>query len=764
MGFSQNSTFGFGSTGDISGGGTVNAAANGLSLVGGNTVVLGQDVGQVGNPATLLSIREIPIGIFTVNFKGITQSAVIGPGTFSIIDATSSTTKTLSYNATTSTLMAGPLYSQLSNYSGYADGAKLSLTGCTGITTYGDSFTGGFASENPLLIYPRQLSAFYSLTLTNSGVNSGGWYTTVRNIFLRNFLTSTRVDFVTMFTGLIDVISNMSSFRNKNKIEGLAKTALANLFTVSAVPFSDASVTKSGFSNTTVACQSRSTVLGGSVIEASVSGSTLSFSFTGTDLVIGTYASIVGNIIGGFNIVIDGVNGSGGTYWRQYNGSETFVGEGQYTLANETGLTIYPNCFVIRGLAPGAHTCVITTIASVTTPMDYFAVLDIPANVKPVVIGSIPHVDENVSLNYGVPYNPYTNKDADSVNDIIRKVCADFYDYPLSLVNINKYYFAYTMVRRPDNLHPKTIGQNSFFAGFVNGVNVKRIEDMSAEPWTDFNTGAPKGQTIMGGTLSGENLTLSSTSNTTKGKILFGNSAYDELNNRLGIGTTAPTTDVHIVNSVIAGIRMSADNVIIDHSGNSSSQILFGNGGIIRTSIHNFVIEQPSAMGAVGSYNWIKYSNPNQAQTSGDGVGILSDQTFNPTSGTATHTSIKVNGVINQTGGANGITRGILIDQGLSSVADYRALEIANNSHFAIYQFGSSAKNYINGQTGFGNATPDSSARVQIDSTTQGFLVPRMTTTDRNAISSPASGLMVYNTSTNKMNLYTTSWEEMTSV
>jgi hypothetical protein len=52
--------------------------------------------------------------------------------------------------------------------------------------------------------------------------------------------------------------------------------------------------------------------------------------------------------------------------------------------------------------------------------------------------------------------------------------------------------------------------------------------------------GLAGGQTVVGGTASGNNLTLSSTSNATKGKILFGTSAYDEVNNRLGIGTTNP--------------------------------------------------------------------------------------------------------------------------------------------------------------------------------------------------------------------------------
>ena len=52
--------------------------------------------------------------------------------------------------------------------------------------------------------------------------------------------------------------------------------------------------------------------------------------------------------------------------------------------------------------------------------------------------------------------------------------------------------------------------------------------------------GRSGGQTLIGGTASGNNLTLQSTSNVTKGNILFGTSVYDEVNNRLGIGTTNP--------------------------------------------------------------------------------------------------------------------------------------------------------------------------------------------------------------------------------
>ncbi len=59
-------------------------------------------------------------------------------------------------------------------------------------------------------------------------------------------------------------------------------------------------------------------------------------------------------------------------------------------------------------------------------------------------------------------------------------------------------------------------------------------------------TGLSGGQTVTGDTASGGNLTLTSTSNGTKGSILFGTSGYDEANNLLGIGTSSPTGQITI--------------------------------------------------------------------------------------------------------------------------------------------------------------------------------------------------------------------------
>jgi hypothetical protein len=75
------------------------------------------------------------------------------------------------------------------------------------------------------------------------------------------------------------------------------------------------------------------------------------------------------------------------------------------------------------------------------------------------------------------------------------------------------------------------------------------------------------------------------------------------------------------------------------------------------------------------------------------------------------------------------------------------------------------SSNAINGNVLVGTTTDVASSKLTIESTTQGFLPPRMTTTQKNAIASPAVGLVVYDTTLNKLCVRGASaWETITSV
>jgi hypothetical protein len=69
------------------------------------------------------------------------------------------------------------------------------------------------------------------------------------------------------------------------------------------------------------------------------------------------------------------------------------------------------------------------------------------------------------------------------------------------------------------------------------------------------------------------------------------------------------------------------------------------------------------------------------------------------------------------------------------------------------------------GRLGVGTNAPNSSALLDLTSTTQGLLLPRMTTAQINAIGSPAAGLTVYNTDLALICFYNgTAWQRVTAI
>lgn len=89
----------------------------------------------------------------------------------------------------------------------------------------------------------------------------------------------------------------------------------------------------------------------------------------------------------------------------------------------------------------------------------------------------------------------------------------------------------------------------------------------------------------------------------------------------------------------------------------------------------------------------------------------------------------------------------------LGSTDQNSALEIEDSN--GVFVFGVLG----DGRVSIGDVTPEITAQLDIASTTRGFLAPRMTTTQRDAISSPATGLEIYNITTNLPEFYdSTTW------
>ena len=87
------------------------------------------------------------------------------------------------------------------------------------------------------------------------------------------------------------------------------------------------------------------------------------------------------------------------------------------------------------------------------------------------------------------------------------------------------------------------------------------------------------------------------------------------------------------------------------------------------------------------------------------------------------------------------------------------------NSNYVVKSTGTSAtcsQIYDNGTSvGINTPTPDASASLDVSGNSQGLLLPRLTTVQRNAIASPATGLMIFNITTNCLEYYVGNWQSI---
>lgn len=372
---------------------------------------------------------------------------------------------------------------------GWKDTTSMALTGCTGIFTYGDSWaTNSFVSATTY--WPARLRDSLGLTLTNGGANSAGWFYVANHIMSGNFLSGSRDFAAAILVGNADVLSNEATQSNRNKVSSLTQVALANLFLKSI--YRCDTVTRSGFSNSSLPYTSKSATIGGNVQVASSTGSTMTIKWTGDNIVIMTPSSVRGTAIGSFKIVIDGLNGFGGTQWVLFNGSEKYASYGSFVPASESGLTKYPDVVIIRGLANTYHEAVITTLSNTATYIDAYGILEAPGNCKPVVVGSIPHVNEKQDLNFTISplQRPRHNDYADVISTSIRDGVDMFSDFPVSYVDVNKYWNPYVQTSLPDNLHPTASGEDAVGAAMYHAFLYKRIDKMdfrnSKTTYSDF--------------------------------------------------------------------------------------------------------------------------------------------------------------------------------------------------------------------------------------------------------------------------------------
>ena len=221
-----------------------------------------------------------------------------------------------------------------------------------------------------------------------------------------------------------------------------------------------------------------------------------------------------------------------------------------------------------------------------------------------------------------------------------------------------------------------------------------------------------RGNSLIGNNISGGNLTFQSTSDAAKGKILFGNSAYDEVNNRLGINVTSPVYTLDVLtqrndNSVginsppsvqiiaeQAGTRgiIGQDNIARFTGTQSNDLAYFGlrNTAELR-STQTGSITFGNAVPFAGSVNTIKFNSTGGGTYTINGApAVLSANFFNPDQNAAIFNI--ANGVMINSGGLIG-----------GSGGNNAQVNITNLKHFAVndYQRGDYNENTVQNQYGF---------------------------------------------------------------
>ncbi len=292
---------------------------------------------------------------------------------------------------------------------------------------------------------------------------------------------------------------------------------------------------------------------------------------------------------------------------------------------------------------------------------------------------------------------------------------------------------------------------------------------------------------------------------------------WDDSNNRLGLGTSSPQQQFHITKNMRFTTTSSDSTQGIFYRDTTrflhtygSNNIFFGLGAGNLTLSGGFgsnigIGTNTLVLLTSGQFNIVMGTNNGQSITTGSSntlIGLQAGRYITGSYNTALGDGA-LYGVLGSNVGSNNVAIGRNIGALVTTAANNtivgteagEGLTTGSNNVFIGYRVGNetnvtgssniiigydidlptiSTSNYLSigntiygtittGQVSIGVGTQVASAAFQVDSTIRGLLPPRMTQAQRDAISSPTAGLVIYNLTANKLNIYTTTWETITS-
>jgi hypothetical protein len=224
-----------------------------------------------------------------------------------------------------------------------------------------------------------------------------------------------------------------------------------------------------------------------------------------------------------------------------------------------------------------------------------------------------------------------------------------------------------------------------------------------------------------------------STAAGTNGQVQFNNNGafgassnlfWDAGNSRLGIGTSSPVSSVNVVST---GTTSSTSSFVIEKSDRTRAFVDVKDNGEVRFLQDGNINGAPLVIKGSSPYISLNY-------TAGHG-GVTSMDIVAPYPGARFRTS------------------GIYAGASTENATAILALKNSSspNASVGVVTEGLIVKEHTN-TTPLGNYL--SSAALHIQSTVRGFLLPQMTSAQKNAITTPATGLQVFDTNLNQIQMY----------
>jgi hypothetical protein len=299
------------------------------------------------------------------------------------------------------------------------------------------------------------------------------------------------------------------------------------------------------------------------------------------------------------------------------------------------------------------------------------------------------------------------------------------------------------------------------------------------------------GNTLIGGTFTdgGQRLQVSGTT-LLNGNVTFSSSTgmfWDATNSRLGIGTNAPSAALQVTSDItVNGVQIGKGGGSISTNTRLGVSALNSNtSGDFNTAIGNTsAFSNTTGARNVSIGHECFYSNTTGFWNTAIGMASMYFNISGSQNVALGYRSLQTNTGSNNT--AIGSNAGRLHDTGSNNIfigSNSIGVSVSESNRTWIGNTDTSST-WLGGNLLLGSTTSTgerlqvtgtgvikdivtssvASALFQLSSTTKGFLPPRMTTTQKNAISSPAAGLVVYDTTLAKLCVYTTAWETITSV